>query len=177
MPFIEGDPANDAVLTQAGIERARSLIACADADPQNIFITSTARELRADIPISRQLRLRTPRRSSNAPVLIVWISPYKASGTEMARLALHPQSCAEWSTSTPNTVSRSWACRREDCEGARQMIGDVRGGAMIVGLRRGSRVSPSAADRHRAAARRHHQRDGRRPRSSGWRASSTRPAS
>ena len=46
-----GDPANDAVLIQAGIERARSIIACADSDPQNIFITLTARELRADIPI------------------------------------------------------------------------------------------------------------------------------
>jgi uncharacterized protein with PhoU and TrkA domain len=30
----------------------------------------------------------------------------------------------------------------EDCEGARQMIGDIRGGAMIVGLRRGSAFDP-----------------------------------
>jgi voltage-gated potassium channel len=49
--FIEGDGANDAVLIQAGIERARSIIARADSDPENIFITLTARELRADIAI------------------------------------------------------------------------------------------------------------------------------
>ena len=30
----------------------------------------------------------------------------------------------------------------EDCEGARQMIGDIRGGAMIVGLRRGTAFQP-----------------------------------
>jgi len=49
--FIEGDASSDAVLRQAGLERARALIACADSDPENIFITLTARELRPDITI------------------------------------------------------------------------------------------------------------------------------
>jgi len=33
----------------------------------------------------------------------------------------------------------------EDCEGAGQMIGDIRGSAMIVGLRRGSVFYPQPA--------------------------------
>ena len=45
--FIEGDATEDEVLLQAGIERARSIIACADSDADNVFITLTARELRA----------------------------------------------------------------------------------------------------------------------------------
>ena len=49
--FIEGDATDDAVLLQAGIARARSIIACADSDANNVFITLTARELRADIAI------------------------------------------------------------------------------------------------------------------------------
>src|SRR4029077_18128510 len=37
--FIEGDAADDAVLRAAGIDRARAIIACADSDAENIFIT------------------------------------------------------------------------------------------------------------------------------------------
>src|SRR5437588_8077119 len=43
MRFIEGDASDDAVLIDAGIERARSLMACADSDANNVFITLTAR--------------------------------------------------------------------------------------------------------------------------------------
>src|SRR5437660_3693792 len=49
--LIEGDATDDAVLDQAGIQRARSIIACADSDANNVFISLTARELRADIVI------------------------------------------------------------------------------------------------------------------------------
>ena len=91
VPFIEGDPANDAVLIEAGISRARSIIACADSDPQNIFITLTARELRADIPIVARAALEDSEKKLKRAGADRVISPYKASGTEMARLALHPQ--------------------------------------------------------------------------------------
>ncbi|HLH13482.1 MAG TPA: NAD(P)-binding protein, partial [Solirubrobacteraceae bacterium] len=36
--FVEGDATDDAVLLRAGIERARSIIACADSDADNVFI-------------------------------------------------------------------------------------------------------------------------------------------
>ena len=36
---------------EAGIERARAVLACVDSDAENIFATLTARELRPDIPI------------------------------------------------------------------------------------------------------------------------------
>ena len=91
IPFIEGDASDDEVLNQAGIARARSIVACADSDPQNIFITLTARELRADIVIVARAAVE-----DSEPKLIRAgadrvVSPYKASGTEMARLASHPQ--------------------------------------------------------------------------------------
>ena len=59
--------ADEAVLLQAGIARARSIIACADSDANNVFITLTARELRADIPIVARAAVETPRRSSSGP--------------------------------------------------------------------------------------------------------------
>ena len=89
--FIEGDASDDVVLQQAGIARARSIIACADSDADNVFITLTARELRGDIAIvARAANEETEKKLKRAGADRV-ISPYKASGTEMARLALHPQ--------------------------------------------------------------------------------------
>ncbi len=86
--FIAGDATDDAVLEEAGIGRARSLIACADSDANNVFITLTARELRADIPIVARAAIEdTEKKLMRAGANRV-ISPYKSSGAEMARLAL-----------------------------------------------------------------------------------------
>jgi voltage-gated potassium channel len=140
VPFIKGDPANDAVLIQAGIERARSIIACADSDPQNIFITLTARELRADIPILARAAIEDSEKKLTRAGADRVISPYKTSGTEMARLALHPQLRGVVDVDAEYRLETLIV--GEDCEGAHQMIGDVGGGAMIVGLRRGSGFDP-----------------------------------
>jgi voltage-gated potassium channel len=138
--FIEGDAADDVVLLQAGIARACSLVACADSDAENVFITLTARELRADIPIvARAARSDTEKKLKRAGADRV-ISPYKSSGTEMARLALHPQ--------LSGIVDVDAEYRMEEilvdggCEGVGQTVGDIRGGSMIVGLRRGSEFQP-----------------------------------
>jgi voltage-gated potassium channel len=140
VPFIEGDPANDAVLIQAGIERARSIIACADSDPQNIFITLTARELRADIPIVARAALEDSEKKLKRAGADRVISPYKASGTEMARLALHPQLRGVIDVDAEYRLEKLLV--GDDCQGAGHMIGDIRGSAMIVGLRRGSVFHP-----------------------------------
>ena len=140
VPFIEGDPANDAVLIEAGISRARSIIACADSDPQNIFITLTARELRADIPIVARAALEDSEKKLKRAGADRVISPYKASGTEMARLALHPQLRGVIDVDAEYRLERLVV--GDGCEGAGQMIGDIRGSAMIVGLRRGSEFHP-----------------------------------
>ena len=91
MLFIEGDASEDAVLLQAGIGRARSIIVCADSDADNVFITLTARELRADVAIVARAALEDTEKKLTRAGADRVISPYKASGTEMARLALHPQ--------------------------------------------------------------------------------------
>jgi len=134
MLFIEGDATEDAVLLAAGIDRARSIIVCADSDADNVFITLTARELRADIAIvARAAAEDTEKKLTRAGADRV-ISPYKASGTEMARLALHPQ--------LSGVVEFDVEYRLEDlvagkgCDAIGQTIGDIRGGSMIVGLRR-----------------------------------------
>jgi voltage-gated potassium channel len=133
--FIQGDATEDVVLLQAGVERARSIIACADSDAGNVFITLTARELRPDITIvARAAREDSETKLRRAGADRV-ISPYKASGTEMARLALHPQLSGVVDVNAEFRIEDIVVA--EGCEGAHQSIGDIRGGAMILGLRRG----------------------------------------
>jgi len=138
--FIEGDATDDAVLRQAGIARARSIIACADSDANNVFITLTARELRSDIAIVARAAVEDTEKKLKRAGADRVISPYKSSGTEMARLALHPQ--------LSGVVDVDLEYRMEEivvgegCDGVGQTVGDIRGGSMIVGLRRGSQFQP-----------------------------------
>ena len=128
------------MLARAGIARARSIIVCADSDAENIFITLTARELRADITIVARAAAEDAEKKLKRAGADRVISPYKASGTEMARLALHPQLSGVVDVDAEYRMEEIVV--REGCEGARQSIGDIRGGAMIVGLRRESVFQP-----------------------------------
>jgi voltage-gated potassium channel len=138
--FIAGDAADDDVLRRAGIERARSIIACADSDAENIFITLTARELRADIAIVARAAAEDSEKKLKRAGADRVISPYKASGTEMARLALHRQLSGVVDVDAEYRMEEILV--REGCAGARQTVGDIRGGAMIVGVRRDAQFQP-----------------------------------
>jgi voltage-gated potassium channel len=134
VPSIAGEASDEGLLLQAGIERARALIACVDSDAENVFITLTARELRPDLTIvaraSGQEAENKLRRAGAERV----VSPYKSSGSEMARLALHPQ--------VAGVVDVAPEYRMEDievspgCPGAGRPVADIAGSAIIAALRR-----------------------------------------
>jgi voltage-gated potassium channel len=85
---VDGHASDDDVLCEAGIARARAVIACVDSDADNIFVTISARALRPDIEIvARAANEATEKKLIRAGANDV-ISPYKASGDAMARLAL-----------------------------------------------------------------------------------------
>ena len=138
--FIEGDASEDAVLLRAGIARARSIIVCADSDAENIFITLTARGLRADITIVARAAADDAEKKLKRAGADRVISPYKASGTEMARLALHPQLSGVVDVDAEYRMEEIVV--GEGCAGASLSIGEIRGGAMIVGLRHDSVFQP-----------------------------------
>jgi voltage-gated potassium channel len=138
--FIEGDATEDAVLIGAGIERARSIIACADSDADNVFITLTARELRGDIAIVARAGIEDTEKKLKRAGANRVSSPYKASGTEMARLALHPQLSGVVDVDVEYRLEEIVAGR--GCEASGKTVGDIRGGSMIVGLRRGDEFHP-----------------------------------
>jgi len=132
--FIEGRPSEDEILRTAGIERARAVLACADSDAENIFITLSARELRDDITIVARASVEDSEKKLRRAGADRVISPYKASGSEMARFALHPQ--------VTGAIDVAPEYRMEEievtagAEGEGKTVGDVRGGSVIVALRR-----------------------------------------
>ena len=89
--YIESYAADDEVLISAGIMRARAVVACVDSDADNIFIVLTARGLRPDILIIARASAEDAERKLQRAGADRVISPYKTSGSEMARVALHPQ--------------------------------------------------------------------------------------
>jgi voltage-gated potassium channel len=92
--YLEGRGTDDEDLARAGIDRARGLIASADSDSENVYITLSARARRPDLMIvarasdgeaERKLRLAGADRV---------VRPYSSAGIEMAKLALKPQVAA-----------------------------------------------------------------------------------
>jgi voltage-gated potassium channel len=131
--FIESYAADDEVLLGAGIERARAVIACVDSDADNIFIALTARELRPDILIVARASAEDSEKKLLRAGADRVISPYKTSGTEMARVALHPQvggavQVADYRLEEIDVPA--------SCEGVGKTVEQVRGESVIVAVRR-----------------------------------------
>ena len=132
--FLEGSASDDELLRAAGIERARGVVACVDSDAENIVITLSARELAPDVKVIARASAEDSEKKLLRAGADRVISPYKASGHEMARLALHPN--------VSGAVDLAPEYRMEEIEvtegsaGSGSSIGDIRGGAVIVALRR-----------------------------------------
>jgi voltage-gated potassium channel len=132
-PFIEGSPSDDEVLRSAGIMRAAGIMACVDSDAENIFITLTARELRSDITIVARASVEDSESKLRRAGADRIVSPYKTSGSEMVRFALHPQ--------VAGVVDVAPEYRMEEievtvgCEAAGRTLEEVRGSSTIVALR------------------------------------------
>jgi voltage-gated potassium channel len=140
-PFLIGTPSDDELLRRAGIDRARAVVACMDSDAENIFATLTVRELRPEITIVARASLEDSEKKLKRAGADRVISPYKASGVEMARLALTPQ--------VADVVDVGPGYRMEEievpsgCEGVGRPIDQLRGGTIIVALHRASgRLQP-----------------------------------
>jgi voltage-gated potassium channel len=143
-PFVEGSPSDDEVLRTAGIMRAAGIMACVDSDAENIFITLTARELRSDITIVARASVEDSESKLRRAGADRIVSPYKASGSQMVRLTLHPQ--------VTGVVDVSPEYRMEEievtagCEAAGRTVEQVRGASTIVALRREGSVNPQPAN-------------------------------
>ena len=87
---VSGDATDDETLRRAGIDRARGLVTCVQSDSDNIFVTLSARALRADLFIvargNNDDAAPKLRRAGADRV----VSPYSIGGRQMAMLATRP---------------------------------------------------------------------------------------
>jgi len=141
--YVEGTGTEDEDLQEAGLARARGLVASSDSDADNLYIALSARAARPDLLIvarasdedaARKLRLAGADRV---------VQPYSTAGKEMAKLVLRPQVAAFLdivSTSGGPELRFEEIEVKATCEHAGKSIRDLRvrevTGAMIVALRK-----------------------------------------
>jgi voltage-gated potassium channel len=89
-PSLHADAASDETLKEAGIKRARGLVAAVGSDATNTYIALSARGLRPDLFIeARSSGVEAEDKLNRAGVDRV-ISPHAIGGRRMAMLALRP---------------------------------------------------------------------------------------
>jgi voltage-gated potassium channel len=89
--FIEGDGTSDHDLREAGIQRARGLVAASDDDADNLYITLSARAAKADLLIVARASNEDAGKKLQLAGADRVVQPYTAAGRVMANLVLKPQ--------------------------------------------------------------------------------------
>lgn len=90
LPAVRGDATNENVLRDAGIDRAKTLIACLADDAHNVYSVLIARQLNPSITvIARAVEDGAEQRLKLAGANRV-LNPYRDGGTRLALTALKP---------------------------------------------------------------------------------------
>ena len=87
---VEGDATTDEVLKEAGIERARVLVTALNTDAANLFVTLTARSLRADLFIVARARVESSEAKLAQAGADRVVNPQGIGGARMAAFVLQP---------------------------------------------------------------------------------------
>ncbi len=87
---LKGDATNEEVLKTSGIERARGIVCAVSSDPENLYITLTARDLNRDIYIVSRANEESviPRLTRAGADKVV--SPVITGSKQMAQMLLRP---------------------------------------------------------------------------------------
>jgi voltage-gated potassium channel len=87
---IHGDGTDDDVLQEAGVKRAKGLVAVLANDAENVFVTLSAKVLNPDIyVVARAVEEETAVKLERAAADRV-VKPYEVGGVKMAELLLRP---------------------------------------------------------------------------------------
>jgi len=88
--YVFGDATSDEVLKEAGIERARGLVAALGSDADSVYITLSARGLHPDLFIEARASGSMAEAKLKEAGADRIISPYSLGAHRMAQLALRP---------------------------------------------------------------------------------------
>jgi voltage-gated potassium channel len=89
--FIEGNGTDDEDLRDAGLERARGLVAASDDDADNLYIALSARAANPDLMIVARASTEDAAKKLRLAGADRIVQPYQAAGRVMANLILRPQ--------------------------------------------------------------------------------------
>jgi len=90
IPWVQGDPSDDAVLKKAGIERARGIICSLPSDEANLFVVVTAKSLNPAIRVvAKGIDVRSHSKMKKAGADSV-ISPMFIGGMRMVSEMIRP---------------------------------------------------------------------------------------
>ena len=92
--LVEGSATEDGVLAEAGLDRAKGLVACLGSDADNVYVVLTARGARPNLHIAARAAeddaIEKLRRAGADRI----VSPYQTAGRELATMLLKPQVAA-----------------------------------------------------------------------------------
>jgi voltage-gated potassium channel len=142
--YVDGNATNDDDLREAGIERAKGVVAASDSDADNLYVALSARSVNPDSFIvarasnsdaAKKLRLAGADRV---------VEPYSAAGRTMANLMLKPQVTAfidvVTTAASDSDLSFEELLVPADFAQAGQTIGELRirgqTGAVVIAVRK-----------------------------------------
>jgi len=141
--FIQGRGSEDEDLARAGVDRAKGLLASADSDAENMYITLSARARSTKLTIVARASDEEAERKLVLAGADRVVRPYTAAGVEMAKLALKPQVAAflELVSSHAGPDLRFEELEVGDqCQSAGQTIRELairrKTGAVVIAVRR-----------------------------------------
>lgn len=87
---VRGDGTSDAVLMQAGVDRAKGLVSVIDSDANNVYVVISARSLNPDLFIVGRASTSAVMKKVLQAGADRTISPYEMAGRRVVQLALRP---------------------------------------------------------------------------------------
>ena len=89
--YVTGDASEDDVLKEAGILRAKGLVAAIDSDADNVYIILTAKSLRRDVFVVARANLEESEHKLMMAGADRVVSPYSIGGRRLASLLTRPR--------------------------------------------------------------------------------------
>jgi voltage-gated potassium channel len=90
IPAIQGNAADERVLHEAGIDRAKALVAAANSDAENVFIVLSAKGINPNLEIFTRCNSEASIPKLEKAGADTVISPYVTAGRRIAQLLIHP---------------------------------------------------------------------------------------
>lgn len=90
IPYVDGDATEESVLSEAGIHRARALVACVNSDADNVLTTLTAKGMRPNLVVIGRAKVEENEAKFRRAGADRVIAPTTIGGRRIAQLLTRP---------------------------------------------------------------------------------------